>query len=262
MLRRHSPQTGAYRGCKGSIGRGTGSPLTLTTAMIQCHRHQFTTKWCVFLLVLLVAVSHRPLQASPSRTTCPALDDTHPATSVPRNLRIGDERVRASLQALLTRSTLVREMLAFIGRTDDALLTVRGNPRLLLHERVGGLTTIGRFDDALVIHVEVHLGDGTTSLAPATLAHELAHAVEALALPRASVRRLGNLLMARQGRHVPWSPRTRFETVFAEAVEKAVSLEMATDAPSAPGQLGLLLEHHGLSCAPPAPLTATGAATR
>jgi hypothetical protein len=174
----------------------------------------------------------------------------------PRNVRIGDTRVKASLQALLARSALVREMLAFIGRTDDVLLTLRSNAGLLLRERVRGLTTIGRFDDALVIHIDLDPGDGAASVAALLLAHELGHAVEVLALPRVSIRRLGNLMMARQGRHVPWSQGMRFETAFAEAVEKAVSLEIASDVPSAPGRLGLLLARHGLSCAPPGPRAA------
>ena len=176
--------------------------------------------------------------------------------SVPRNVRIVDTRLRASLQALLARSTLVREMLTFIGRTADAHVTLRRRPGLLLRERVGGLTTIGRVDGALVIHIDVDLGDGGASMAPSRLAHELAHAVEALALPRLPIRALGNLLLTRQGRHVPWSPGMRFETAFAEAVDKAVSLEIATDIPSAPGHLGSLLARHGLSCAPPKPRAA------
>lgn len=228
---------------------------TLTT-MIRRSRGQVAARLCVVLLVLLVAPTRRPLEASLSITACLALKGPHQAAWVPRNVRIGDARVRASLQALLVRSTLVREMLAFIGRTDDALLTLRGNAGLVQRERVGGLTTIGRVDDALVIYIDIDLGDGAASVAPALLAHELAHAVEVLALPRVPIRRLGNLLLARQGRHVPWSPAMRFETAFAEAVEKAVSLEIASDAPSAPGRLGLLLARHGLSCAPPGPRAA------
>ncbi len=233
----------------------------LTTAMIRCHRHRSAATRCVFLLVF-VAANPRPLRASPSGTACPSLDGLHHAASVPRNVRIRDDRMTTSLLALIARSTLVREMLAFIGRTDDALLPVRGNPRLLLRERVRGLTTIGRFDDALVIHIEVHLGGGASSRAPTILAHELPHAVEVLALPRVSVHGLANLLLARQGRHGPWSPSMRIETAFAEAVEKAVSLEMTAHAPSAPGRLGPLLERHGLSCARQVRVTAAEGATR
>lgn len=221
--------------------------------MMRRSRDQVAAGLCVVLLVLLVAPTRRPVHASVSITACPAPKAPHQAAWVPRNVRIGDARVRASLQALLVRSTLVREMLAFIGRTDDALLTLRGEAGLVRRERVGGLTTIGRVDDALVIYIDIDLGEGAASVAATLLAHELAHAVEVLALPRVPIRKLGNLLLARQGRHVPWSPGMRFETAFAETVAKAVSLEISSDVPSAPGRLGPLLARHGLSCAPSGP---------
>lgn len=200
---------------------------------------------------MLVLLATSPLFAAPV-DGC-ALDES--TQLVPRNVRLADDIVRDHIRTLLAKSSLVRAMMSFISSANDTLVTIRGNPHLLLRERAGGLTRIGRFNGALMIHVEVNAGHDPASVEQTVLAHELGHAVEAVALPRLPLRQLGNLLMARQGHHGPWTPAMRFETSFAEAVERAVMTEMSGASPAPVARLPDLMAQHGLKCrdtSPPA----------
>lgn len=165
-------------------------------------------------------------------------------TEVPSNVRVADPDLRSELAELAASSQVVRDMLEAIGSSPRALVAVRASSDVLRGERLDGLSTAGLSDGVLV--VQVWVGDSERSAAhrQVVLAHELAHVVEFVSLPRLPARQLANILMSRDGHHTPWSSSMRIETAFAHAVEQAVVDELRTGRSPATGLFHRLAVQH------------------
>lgn len=164
---------------------------------------------------------------------------------VPANIRSADQGLRSLLAGLASGSQVVRDMLDTIGHSDRALVTMRANARVLVEQRLEGLSTAGLSDGVLIVQVEVGDDKGSDVRRQAVLAHELAHVVEFVSLPRLPARTLASILMSREGHHAPWSSSMRIETAFARAVEQAVVDELQGVRPPA-GLFRRLAERHGV----------------
>ena len=166
------------------------------------------------------------------------------SAGVPTNVRVAGPDLLSDLTDLAVRSRVVRDMLDEIGHAPRALVAVRADSDALRSARLDGLSTAGLSDGVLVVQVRVGDGERSSGHRQVVLAHELAHVVEFVSLPRLPARELANLLTSREGHHTPWSSSMRIETPFARAVEQAVMDELRTGRPSADGVFHDLATRH------------------
>lgn len=214
-----------------------------------------------FFVILVGALFATGVAAAPP----PAVDCALPAalsTPVPANVRVAGSALLSELTELAARSRVVRDMLEEIGASPRALVAVRADAEALRSASHHGLSTAGLSDGVLVVQVRVGDGDRASRHRQIVLAHELAHVVEFVSLPRLPARELANLLTSREGHHTPWSSSMRIETPFARAVEQAVSDELRAGQPSADGVFHDLATRHRVGATGASRLVACAAPLR
>lgn len=184
------------------------------------------------------------------------------STAVPANVRVAGQDLLSELNDLAARSRVVRDMLEEIGHAPRALVAVRADAGALGGARFHGLSSAGLSDGVLVVQVRVGDGERSDAHRQVVLAHELAHVVEFVSLPRLPARELASMLTSREGHHAPWSSSMRIETPFARAVEQAVTDELRTGRPSADGVFHNLATRHRVGVSDLRPITACAAPMR